>query len=281
MKHTQETVTSELAPTVFRDDFADGLRHGAADDPWRVRPVGSLPGGDGVVHVVAGGIVVEPPGRDPVTGQPVFAPAEGEGTEHLRWAAFVNRTASTGVVGFDARPGELLTARTELTAQFMATERHPFGESVTDPDSDLRLGMAGMICVDMESGLVFDFILTQRRIYALYERLPRPNRIHATFSYAVPVATREPDEYHSFEVALDPAAGEVSWWLDGARVLEVDRLGHRALNERHLKKSDDAGPEETVVPRQLALGLGLFTDAVFGQGARLGARGATVRSRPV
>ncbi|GAA2879420.1 hypothetical protein Acy02nite_77900 [Actinoplanes cyaneus] len=270
-----EINTETVVQEVFLDDFSDGLRTEGDAARWRLRPVGSLPAGDGVVHTTGDGIVIEPPGRDPETGEPAFAPSEGGVTEHIRWAAFAGRVASTGVAGFDVRPGQVLTAGTEMAAQFFGTGKHHLGDTVTDPGSDLRLGMAGMICVDMESGLVFDFVLTQNTVYALYERLPRPDRSHATFSYAVPVADRKPDQFHRFEVGLDPDAGTARWSLDGAEVLTADRLGTQSLDARYLKKSG-GGAEELVVPRQVVLGFGLFTDGVFGQGIRLGVRRARV-----
>ncbi|TQM85050.1 hypothetical protein FHX81_7519 [Saccharothrix saharensis] len=259
----------------FQDDFSAGFRHEGPDARWRVRPSGALPAGDGVVRTSSDGVVVEPPGVDPVTGEPAFArPATDGPTEHIRWAAFAASTSAAGWSGFDVAPGSRFGATMAMSAQFFGLDKHDLGAGV-DPDSDLRLGMAGMICVDLESGLVFDFVLTRRRVYALYERLPRPGLTHAAFSYAVPVAVREPDRFHDFEVRLDADRAVVRWRLDGADVLAVDRIGLRCLDPEYLKK-DEEGPESEVLPRQLALGFGLFTDRLFGQGARLRARHARV-----
>jgi hypothetical protein len=280
MTLTGEPTVADRGGLVFLDDFSESFRHDGPDARWRVRPSGALPAGDGIVRASSEGVVIEPPGIDPVTGEPAFArPATDGPTEHIRWAAFANHTSTAGVLGFDARPGEVLSVSMEMSAQFFGLDKHNLGDAVVDPDSDLRLGMAGMISVDMESGLVFDFVLTQRRVYALYERLPRPDKTHAVFSYAVPVAVREPEQFHQFAVHLDTAAGVVHWRLDGAEVLTVDRIGMRSLDSKYLKK-DQSGPEEEILPRQLSLGFGLFTDGLFGQGARLRARQASVTAAP-
>jgi len=275
MTSTDEIEYAVDGDVVFQDDFRAGLDHEGADARWRIRPSGALPLGDGVFWHSAAGLVVEPPGSDPVTGDPAFAlPGPGGPGEHIRWAAFAEHTSAGGVLGFDVPPEVPLTAKLEMSAQFFGLDKHDLGDDV-DLDSDLRLGMAGMICVDMESGLVFDFVLTRRRVYALYERLPRPGKTHAVFSYAVPVATREPGHFHDFAVRLDPAARQVCWLLDGAEVLTVDKIGLRSLDAEYLKKNQD-GPEAEILPNQLSLGFGLFTDGVFGQGARLRARRASV-----
>ncbi|WP_199442829.1 DUF6081 family protein [Umezawaea beigongshangensis] len=272
MTSTDETRSAVRGGPVFQDDFSTGF----PEPRWRLRPSGSLPAGDGVARTSAAGLVVEPPGVHPGTGDPAFAgTAPGQPVEHIRWAAFAEHTSSAGVQGFDVRPGEVFAACVRMSAQFFGLDQHDLADCGVDPDSDLRLGMAGMICVDLESGLVFDFVLTRRRVYALYERLPRPGGTHAAFSYAVPVAAREPGRLHDLVVRLDAAAGVVRWRLDGTDVLAVERIGLRSLDPRYLKKNED-GPEEEILPRQLSLGLGVFTERSFGQGVRLRARHAAV-----
>jgi hypothetical protein len=95
--------------------------------------------------------------------------------------------------------------------------------------------------------------------------------MHGTQAYSSrPSPTGAP-----INVGLDAAAGVVRWRVDGADVLAVERIGLRSLDARYLKKSQE-GPEAELLPRQLSLGFGLFTDRLFGQGARLYARHASV-----
>ncbi|ADP79375.1 DUF6081 family protein [Pseudofrankia inefficax] len=259
---------------VFVDEFAAGLA-----TAWTLRPVGPFPSGDGTVRPTADGLVVESSGAHPDTGEPAFAYATGPGREndHLKWNALVGRPAGSGFPGFDTPPGATLTGSASLRVRTFGTAGHPFGDAVTDASTDLRLAAGALILADVESGLVFDFLLTGGAVYAFYERLARPGATHASFSYAVPVATRRPEDWSALSISYDPSRGAVRWAVDGAEVLVVDRLGFRALDRRHLVL-DHGGREQPAAPRQLTLGLGLFSllDAAGADGrglVRLSAEG--------
>jgi hypothetical protein len=265
---------------LLQDSFTDPFSAGHDDARWRLRSVGSFPAGDGVVSTGPDGLVVVPTATDPETGLPAFAPEPeplGD-ADHLRWAAMANHTASTGVAGFDAHRANgdgPLTITAELAVQGYGLDRHPY-DDLDDPGRDLRVGAGVLITIDMESGLVLDFIVTDRCVFAVYERLGFPGTGHAAFSYAVPVADRDPDEHHRLAISYDAASGTARWHLGDDEVLSVDQLGRRVLDERHLKR-DNGKPEAPAAPRQLTCGVGLFTDQVWGQGFRLAVRSIEVR----
>jgi len=133
-----------------------------------------------------------------------------------------------------------------------------------------------MILMDRESGMVFDFIVTDRCVFAVYERLAFPPHTYAGFSYAVPVLDRQPGDRHDLTLEYDAAERVASWYIAGERVLRVDRIGHRALDARYSMR-DNERPEEAADPRQLTCGLALFADRLWGQGVRLDVREVTVR----
>jgi hypothetical protein len=263
---------------VFRDDFAGGLDVGTSESRWQLRPAGALPDGDGIVRASPDGLVVVPTGINAATGEPAFSEASGQGPgDILRWAVFTTHTASSGVLGFDAPAGQILTAATRMSARAFGNANAPFGDS--DPDSDMRVGAAALICIDRASGLILDFVLTNHTTYALYERLGGPDSDHATFSYAVDVGRREPGQSHHLAVALDVAAGTARWLLDGTEVLRVDALGHRVLDPRYLLRSG-GGAEQTVRPGQLNVGLAMFASGVWGQGVELTVRHVSMSLSP-
>ncbi|GAA3045381.1 hypothetical protein GCM10020229_65800 [Kitasatospora albolonga] len=248
----------------FRDTFQDGFKSEGPDARWKLFATGDLPGGDGVPVTSARGLSVAPGGRDPLTGKPAFTYSTGQehtggaGTaDHVKWYAYANGTASSGYPGFDALPGRKLTCASRMAARTYGTERHPFGAAVTDPQSDLRLAAGAVSMVDFESLMVFDFFVTNSKLYAFYERLPQPGRTYAAFSYAVPVADRSPGQKHDLAISYDRAAGTVSYRADGREVYRAANLGFRPADRSGLVL-DLGGTEENVTPRQLSCGIAMF-----------------------
>ncbi|ACU75330.1 conserved hypothetical protein [Catenulispora acidiphila DSM 44928] len=257
---------------VFRDDFRAGSA--LAPGSWRLRPAGAgLPDGDGVVSTGSAGLVVVPAHTDPDTGEPAFSPTDGPLGEmdHLRWAAFA-----------DVPPPDA-AGRTEvsatISAQGFGLDRHPYGDSVPDPHRELKCGAAVLICVDRPTGIVLDFIVTDRCVFAVYERLAFPGTDWAGFSYAVPVLDREPGDHHDLAILYDAPAGTARWSVGGEQVLAVDELGLRLPGEQAARfaKRDNGLRAQIAVPAQFSFGLGVFTDQVWGQGVRLAVQQFTIR----
>ncbi|MFF4529047.1 DUF6081 family protein [Streptomyces sp. NPDC001407] len=282
------TMHQATRATLFDWRGAAGFRTTGPRPDWRIRPVGTLPLGDATVRTTPAGLVVEPEATDPKTGTPAFRP--GAGDDHIKWCALAARTATSGLPGFDAPATGELVVRGELAARVFNAGRHPFGDAVTDAEGDPRLGAGALLAIDRETGLVFDFFVSNRRIHAVYERLRPPGAPYAAFTCLVPVADRTPDRTHLLEIGLDRSRGTVRWRVDGRAVLSVRDLGTPLRD--HLVIGH-GGPAERATPAQLACGIGLFTllDAagpdgrgldgrhahrLWGQGVRLTARRITV-----
>ena len=262
------------------DDFTDGFTVGAADSKWFYFAAPPFSANDGITTTSRGGLRVRSSGTNPRTGAPAFVNTLAQesanggvpgGLDHAKWLVFMNHTASTGYPGWDARDGREL--RCEITAggRTFGTGAHPFGARVADAEDDLRLAAAAMVNIDFESYMVFDFWMTNERIYAFYERLPFARGEfgnYAAFSYAVPVALRRPNASHNLKVAYDRSAGVVRWLIDDREVFRVDQIGHRI--DRKYLLIDHGGVDTTVTPRQLDCGMGMFT---LLDGARGGGEG--------
>lgn len=263
---------------VLVDDFSRGLDVGAATSAWRLRPVRGFPVGDGVVSTGPGGLVVTPTGRGP-DGSPAFAEPEQPLTEgeHLRWAVFVNRDTAEGLPGVPVAPTGVLSFGATVGLRAFGLDAHPYPAEVTDPYRDLRLGSAAVICMDRETGLVLDVIVTDRCVFAVYERLAFPGSSHAGFSYAVPVADRQPDHEHQVRIEYDRGEGRACWYLGEDEVFRVEALGRRLDRPQDLLR-DNGRPDEAVLPRQLYCGVALFTERVFGQGVRVSVTRVELRS---
>jgi len=268
--HSQEPAARKPYRIVW-DDFRGGLRTDGDDAKWFLYGFGPYIGDDGKVTTTPKGLRVVASGTNPTTGEPAFVRTLAQeadngyglpGTlEHVKYLAFANHKASSGFNGFDAVPGQVLTFESWMSGRTYGTSGHPFGDAVTDPEDDLRLASVGMPLLDEETSVIFDFFLSNRKVYVVYERLPFTRQAqgnYAAFVYQIPVADREPDDWHHFQISYDVAAGTVEWVLDGQEVFRVDRIGHLLPSREHLVV-DHGGEETTVAPRQLNPGFGMFT----------------------
>jgi hypothetical protein len=264
--------TAALAHETFATGFSTGPQ-----GRWFHVQMGSYTTDDGVVTTRGtGGLHVAARGTNDTTGDPAFSvtlPQESAGAgipatnDHAKWLAYMNHLSSTGVPGFDT-PDRELAGTVRIGGRTFGTDRHPFGRAVADPQTDLRLAAFAMTTIDLESFVVFDFLFTNRRIYAFYERLPFARTAanpYAAFSYAIPVASRRDGDVHEATIAYDRRRGIARWLLQGVEVFRVANVG-RLLDSREHLILDLGGREETVAPRQLAFGMGLFTllDAAIG-----------------
>jgi len=262
---------------LFCDDFHDGFTTEGPEARWFYYGFGPYIGDDGIVAASRQGLRVVSSGTNPASGEPAFvrslAQEDNNGSglpgtlDHVKWLAFTNHQASTGFNGFDAVPGEVLTCESWMSGRAYGTAGHPFGAAVTNPDDDMRLASMGMPLLDEETSTIFDFFMSNERVYVVYERLPFARQQlgnYAAFVYQIPVADRSPDDRHHFEISYDRSAGVVRWLLDGKEVYRVDRLGYR-LESREYLLVDHGGEETLVEPRQLNCGMGTFTALDYGR----------------
>ncbi|ARZ66354.1 DUF6081 family protein [Streptomyces sp. HU2014] len=269
---------------LWNTDFGEGFATSGPGARWYHSATGPYVGDDGVVTTGAHGLRVDSSGVGE-NGTPAFVRTlaqereNGHGLpgllDHVKWLAYIQHQSSAGLPGFDAPPEGELVFEVQVSGRTYGTEGHPFGESVTDPEDDLRLASTAVNAFDPETLLVVDFFLTNSRIYAFYERLPFARRQlgdYASFSYAIPVARRSPDQQHHLALHYDRSAGRVRWVADGEEVFRVERLGRRLASSRHLVL-DHGGDETHIAPRQLNGGMGMFS---LLDGARPGQAGAAL-----
>lgn len=257
------------------DNFRTGFSVGTPDAKWFYFSAGPFVGNDGIATTSAtGGLAVKARGTNATTRQPAFTLSLGQegsadnpsflpgGIDHVKWLVYMNHTASSGVPGFDAVAGDELTFGTIFSGQSYGTVGHPFGTAVADADDDLRLGSAAMNTIDFDTFMVFDFFVTNKRIYAFYERLPFARGTggygnYAAFSYQVAVATRTPGEWHDLRIAYNKSAGTIRWLVSNREVFRVNKIGRR-IDSQYLT-IDHGGTETDVSPNQLDGGMGMFT----------------------
>ena len=267
---------AQASPNGYRivwDTFTNGFSVDAPNAKWFYFSAGPYVGNDGLETTHPSGLKVVSSGTNATTGDPAFTltlAQEGSddnpyslpgGLDHVKWLVYMNTLASSGMPGFDAVAGQELTCESTMSGESFGNAAHTFGSAVENAEDDLRLGAVAMNSIDFDSFMVFDFFLTNERIYAFYERLPFADRAvygnYAAFSFQIPVADRNPEDDHNLKIAYDKAAGTVRWLVEGVEVFRVDRIGYRI--DREYMVLDHGGVEQDVSPNQLNCGMGMFT----------------------
>lgn len=253
----------------IEDEFENGLDIGTPSSRWVYRNVGPYIASDGIFNGGPSGLTVKSPGVNVQTGTPAFTLTQGQEADAnsipgiidaLKFLVDTNVRASSGYPGIDAVDGEEIMCEAEMAVEAYGIEGHPFGDAVEEVDSDYRLAAAGLFTLDLETYLIFDFLLTNRAIYVLYERLPFGREQlgnYAGFSAVVPVGSRTPGQTHHLGIAYNRTKGVVRWLLDGREVFSVARIGHRI--ERSYLRIDNGGVDAEARPRQLICGFGSQT----------------------
>jgi hypothetical protein len=252
------------------DNFRGGFSATGPDARWFHFSAGVYVGDDGVATTGRDGLRVVPTGTHPATGEPAFTRTISQesdngfglpgGLDHVKWLVYMNHAASSGFPGFDAEPGRELSCSATISGRTYGTQGHPFGAGVANANDDPRLAAAALSTIDYETSMVFDFVLTNERIYASYQRLPfarTATNNYAAFSFMVPVGNRTPADRHRLRIAYDRAAGTVRWLVNGREVHRVSRIGLRL--DRAYMTLDHGGVEARVAPRQLDCGMGMLT----------------------
>ncbi|WP_394833063.1 DUF6081 family protein [Pendulispora rubella] len=268
-----DSVASALEDTATDDDTGSGEEVLVYDD-FRGGFTTEGPGAkwdppifaDGITSTSSRGLRVIPSGTNPVTGQPAFASTTGQqssggyGTmDHIKWAGLLRHTSTAGFSGWDTPASGVLSCTTTISSVGTGLDAHPFGSNVSDAQSDLRLGASVMLFTDQETNSVFDFFVTNKQIYAIYERLPRQGSTYAAFNYSVPVATRTSTaQQDNLTISVNQQSSSATWWVNGRSVLQVNGIGTRAVDRKYMTL-DHGGTPQVVRPRQLDCGLGTFT----------------------
>ncbi len=169
------------------------------------------------------------------------------------------------------------------SASQLQVESNPFDGAVTDPHADPRLACVSFASLDPNTLTTFDWIVTDKIIYALAERLPGGEAIfgnYAAYTYLIPVAHRKQrsdmlNDVHTFKTCYNRFNGTMTWELDGHKVFQISQIGHRLTENnafifKHGRKKplidptrfqvlDHGGIDQDVSPIGIQSGLAFFT----------------------
>ncbi|MFE3428703.1 DUF6081 family protein [Streptomyces sp. NPDC059171] len=253
---------AQSRPTVlFQDGFRSGFATGE-NGKWLVLGDAEWPEGDAVISTAGGVLDVKPTGVNPRTGHPAYARSVGpegggDADDHIKWIAFPNRYTADGVPGFEVPANGSISCEHRVAGRTYGTE-NPFGRTVTNPASDIRLASIALITADFESRAIADFSVTDDTVYAIYERLPSESGDgdYAAYGYAIPLARTAPGRMHDLEVRIDRGGKRVGWYVDGALKLRTDKIGTRAFDRKYMTL-DHGGTEERLTLKQISCGMAL------------------------
>lgn len=110
-----------------------------------------------------------------------------------------------------------------------------YATGLFNPFDDPRLACAALNLLDLENAMVYDFIITNETIFALYEHLPF-NALTAVFTYAIPVGKRptDVDVPTTYRIEYDTALNIVIWYIDDREVYRVTQPGLPLPNPEYL-----------------------------------------------
>lgn len=174
--------------------------------------------------------------------------------DHLKYLIFANKRAEV------PRRGQLVV-EWKAMAKTIRTDENPFGPRLTH-DNDPRLASAAFIVSDFNTGLAFNFLLTNDRVYVMYTRQPYLrfvfDRQYAAFTYIIPVKMRSCEDAHRLRVTLDGARREIKWYVDYRLVFRLTTVGGRLARPLY-KTGEYGGFNELAFPTAIEYGFGSMT----------------------
>ena len=144
--------------------------------------------------------------------------------------------------------------------QELAPGIQKYSEGIQNIKDEPRLSAGALNLVDFSTGMVFDFILSDSTIYALYEHLPL-NSVTSVFTFAKAVASRPTNENQTtlLRIGYNGFRKEVIWYIDGNPVFKVQNPGLPLADKGLFVLNGDTNDNKEVKSETLAAGFGTFS----------------------
>jgi len=148
----------------------------------------------------------------------------------------------------------------KMGSEILPSEKNPYPVDILSGPNDYRLGSAGPFILDLTTNVIFEYLLTNDRIYAGYSRLSLGlfDSPYAGFEYFIPLGKTCPGKMHDLDIIVNSVDKTVSFKVDGKVLLTIGRVGFR-LPSRQFMVKDLSGPEVDVFPQALWYGFGAYT----------------------
>jgi hypothetical protein len=186
--------------------------------------------------------------------------------DHPKVLMYINTVnKDTGLLGSKVPDEGELYYEAKISMETFGTEKNPFNA----PASDFRLSSGGMVTIDFDTFMVYDFLITPTNAYILYERLPFDQKVKdptAFFTYVLPISEIQPGIKHHYKLSYNKSRYQVHYYIDGKRVFAVNEFGRRLpkdyndfLQFKELPGSEDPDNLPLIKSNQRLTGVGLFT----------------------
>ncbi|KAN0015891.1 hypothetical protein ACTFIU_005840 [Dictyostelium citrinum] len=187
--------------------------------------------------------------------------------DHIKYLAVSNQV-------FSIPQGGSLFSNFSVRGKAFGNKNHPFPSDLVEQDieSEIRFATGSLNVLDFKTSIVADFMLSNSKLYALYERLPfsRGDQLgnYAAFVYTIPVADiNDQSKFNDISVEYNDEKKSIHWYLDNKEVFKVDRVGHfsqlienQQLNERGGSLIMSKGGVETLAfPTDIQICFGVFS----------------------
>lgn len=226
-----------------------------------------------------GGIEISPANGSSFTVSvppvPLPGPVPGGLIDHVKFLAY------SLVRDLPTPSHQMLCSTWVGSAEQLHVNNNPFGQLAPHPQSDPRLACVSFASLAPDLLATFDWIVTNKVIYVLVERLPLGDGDYAAYTYLIPVAHRKTcnksplKDVHTFQTCFHSNGKTVTWILDGKPVFRITQVGHR-LNEKNaliyrkgkfrplkdptrFQVADHGGTNRDLTITQVQTGLALFT----------------------
>lgn len=225
------------------------------------------------LYVANDGVATMSPGNGLTIQSSPFTFSMNSGLDHTKYLTFCKTPFS---VPFDSRKEILFEATMSSVQTGLDTIpdvlKAQIGslDGISDAETDPRPCCAAFNVVDFSTLLVFDFIITNKSVYALIERLPfnlrewGGNGSYNSYTHLVKVYTKSsPGEVLNLGISYHHSTGCVKWIIGSKVVYGIDNPGKFLDSKIRTIQITPIGqacyPELLVKSTQLWVGFGTFS----------------------
>lgn len=181
--------------------------------------------------------------------------------DHTKFLVFMQKTFD--VPKIDAEVFVCVDMTFEATGLLFNSQLAPglqkYSAGITNIQDEPRISSGLLNFVDFNTGMVFDFMFSNEKIYALYEHLPFTADT-SVFTYVIPVLDRAADlnRLYRLKIGYNRLKNKATWYIDDQEVFSVNHVG-LPLPDNKFLVLNGGGLAREVDIKTITAGFGLFT----------------------